>query len=117
MSVNGEVKVWDLPPGKFNQVLQNPGMDLGEPDRIDEPAQLIFTPMGVNDVAHAKERSKIQSERAKKAHRAKKAIIDLQLFREAKAAGKTNIEIAAQYGIKRRTLQSYIAKWKEEGDL
>lgn len=110
MSIHGKVSVWKITPDKFNQVLQNPGMDLGKPDRIDDPVNLVYTALGINDVEHSKK----QSERVKKAHRARKPIIDLQLYAAAKADGMTDIEIAARYEIKLSTLKAYLAKWRSE---
>lgn len=110
MSIHGKVSVWKLPPDKFNQVLQNPGMDLGKPDRIDDPVNLVYTVLGINDVEHSKK----QSERVKKAHRARKPIIDLRSYVAARAVGMTDIEIAVRYEIKLKTLKEYLAKWRRE---
>lgn len=110
----GKVEVWHLTPEQM--AAYQPGMDLGEPDEIREPTNLIVTPMGQNAVDYAKGKTE-RAVRAMLSRRQGKPLITPAEYRRMRDSGQSRKEIAEAYGIQYQTLLQYISMWKSAGKL
>jgi len=113
MSMHSDIKIWKLTPGQFNQVLQNPGMDLGPPHKIEKPRSIYIPelfPASFGD-DHAERVRRGHENRAKKLG---KKLISRKSYKQDRAAGMTDEEIAKKYRIKLETLKGYKSQWRKK---
>ncbi|RUS42240.1 helix-turn-helix domain-containing protein [Cohnella sp. AR92] len=104
----GPVKVWKLPPGEFNRVLQNPGMELGKPDRVFQPPSALekMPPTLLKKVG--RERKK-----ASKAGGTKKPKITREKYLQLVEKGLNEDQICERVNMTRNTLLKYLREWKK----
>ena len=110
----GKVKVWHLTPEQM--AAYKYGMDLGEPDEIREPTQLITAPTGQNAVSYVT-RKRERVARSIKSRLKGKPIITPAEYKRMRESGQSRKEIAKAYGIKYETLLQYVNKWSRVGKL
>jgi Response regulator containing a CheY-like receiver domain and an HTH DNA-binding domain len=102
------VKVWKLSPGEFNRVLQNPGMDLGKPDRVYQPESMIdkLPPTLLN---------KVGRKRKRKGGKRPPSITKEQ-YQKLAADGLSKDQICERMNISIVTLKKRIREWKQEAE-
>ncbi|RUS47544.1 hypothetical protein [Cohnella sp. AR92] len=102
----GPVKVWKLPPGEFNRVLQNPGMELGKPDRVYQPLSELAKPLP--PALGGQKRKKLG-----KVGGTKKPKITREKYLQFVNEGLNEDQICERVNMTRNTLLKYLREWKK----
>jgi len=107
MSIHSDVKVWVLTPEQM--AAYKPGMDLGEPHRIEKARGIISL---VNSEKHRRRIANGVKTRTKG-----RTLINEHLYNKDRSAGMSDQEIAEKYKIKLSTLRHYQSLWHKKESI